>query len=39
MVWIGLLPGELRRATDSWVMSRAGHATYNMTVLFLRVSG
>jgi hypothetical protein len=35
MVWIGLLLGELRRGTDSWVMSWAGHATYNVTVLFL----
>lgn len=35
MVWIGLLLGDLRRGTDSWVMSWAGHATYNVTVLLL----
>ena len=35
MVWIGLLLGELRRVTHSWVMSWVGHATYNVAVLFL----
>lgn len=35
MVWIGLLLGELRRASDSWVISWIGHAGYNVTVLFL----
>jgi hypothetical protein len=28
MLWVGLLLGELRRASDSWVMSWAGHVTY-----------
>lgn len=35
MLWVGLLLGELRRATGSWVMSWAGHAGYNVTVLFM----
>lgn len=35
MLWVGLLLGELRRATGSWVMSWAGHAGYNVTVLFV----
>lgn len=35
MVWVGLLFGELRRASDSWIMSWAGHAAYNMVVLFV----
>lgn len=34
MVWVGLLLGELRRATDSWAMSWAGHSAYNIAVLF-----
>lgn len=33
MVWIGLLLGELRRASNSWVISWAGHVTYNVSVL------
>jgi len=33
MVWIGLLLGELRRASESWVMSWGGHAGYNVAVL------
>lgn len=35
MVWVGLLLGELRRVSKSWVISWAGHASYNVTVLFL----
>lgn len=35
MLWIGLLLGELRRVTDSWAMPWAGHAAYNVAVLFL----
>jgi hypothetical protein len=35
MVWVGLLLGELRLATNSWAMSWVGHTTYNVTVLFL----
>jgi membrane protease YdiL (CAAX protease family) len=35
MVWIGLLLEELSRVTATWVMSWAGHITYNVTVLFL----
>lgn len=35
IVWVGLLFGELRRASDSWIMSWAGHAAYNMVVLFV----
>jgi len=34
MVWVGLLLGELRRASDSWAVSWAGHVIYNVTVLF-----
>jgi len=34
MLWVGLLLGELRRVTDSWAMSWAGHAGYNVAVLF-----
>ena len=33
MVWVGLLLGELRRASGSWVTSWAGHAGYNVAVL------
>ncbi|MDH5667490.1 MAG: CPBP family intramembrane metalloprotease [Nitrospira sp.] len=35
MVWVGLLLGELRRASESWVISWAGHAGYNTTFLFV----
>jgi len=35
MVWVGLLLGELRRASGSWVTSWAGHAGYNVTVLLV----
>jgi Type II CAAX prenyl endopeptidase Rce1-like len=35
MLWVGLVLGELRRVTDSWVMSWAGHACYNAAVLSL----
>lgn len=33
IVWIGLLLGELRRISDSWAMSWAGHVSYNVAVL------
>ncbi|MFO0698603.1 MAG: CPBP family glutamic-type intramembrane protease [Nitrospira sp.] len=33
MVWVGLLLGELRRASHSWVMSWTGHVTYNVSIL------
>jgi hypothetical protein len=33
MFWVGLLLGEIRRATASWVISWAGHAGYNVAVL------
>ena len=33
LVWVGLLLGEIRRATDSWLMSWLAHAGYNITVL------
>jgi hypothetical protein len=40
MLWIGLLLGELRRVTDSWAMSWAGHVSYNIVVLsFLSLIG
>jgi len=40
MVWVGLLLGELRRATDSWAMSWVGHIGYNVAVLvFLPLIG
>lgn len=40
MVWVGLLLGELRRATDSWAMSWVGHIGYNVAVLvFLSLIG
>lgn len=35
MAWVGLLLGELRRASESWAMSWVGHAGYNVAVLFL----
>lgn len=35
MVWVGLLLGELRRASESWAMSWVGHIGYNIAVLFL----
>lgn len=35
MLWVGLLLGELRRTTDSWAMSWAGHVSYNVAVLLL----
>lgn len=35
MVWVGLLLGELRRVTQSWVISWVGHAGYNVAVLFV----
>lgn len=34
LLWVGLLLGELRRATDSWAISWAGHVGYNVAVLF-----
>ena len=34
MAWVGLLLGELRRASQSWAMSWVGHAGYNVAVLF-----
>jgi hypothetical protein len=38
LVWIGILLGEVRRATGSWLMSWLGHFGYNVAVLyFLRV--
>lgn len=39
MVWVGLLLGELRRVTNSWIISWAGHITYNLSVLFLLSGG
>jgi hypothetical protein len=38
MVLVGLLLGELRSVTNSWTMAWAGHATYNVTVLYLLMS-
>lgn len=38
MVWVGLLLGELRRVSKSWVISWAGHAGYNVIVLSLLTS-
>ena len=35
MAWVGLLLGELRRASESWVMSWVGHVGYNVAVLVL----
>lgn len=35
MLWVGALLGEIRRATNSWVMSWIGHSAYNLAVLFL----
>lgn len=37
MVWVGLLLGELRRTSNSWLMSWFGHINYNVTVLFLLI--
>lgn len=34
LVWIGMLLGEIRRATDSWLIAWLGHFGYNMTVLY-----
>lgn len=34
MVWIGILLGEIRRTTGSWLMSWVGHFAYNITVLY-----
>lgn len=39
MVWIGLLLGEIRRVSESWMISWAGHATYNVIVLLLLTGG
>lgn len=33
LIWIGVLLGELRRRTRSWLASWIGHAAYNMTFL------
>jgi len=35
MVWVGMLLGELRRASGSWAISWVGHIGYNVAVLFL----
>lgn len=35
MLWVGLLLGEIRNVTGSWVMSWLGHAAYNLAVLYL----
>lgn len=35
MVWVGLLLGEFRRVSESWVTSWAGHAGYNVAVLLV----
>jgi len=35
LVWIGVLLGELRRASGSWPISWIGHVSYNITVLFV----
>lgn len=34
MLWIGILLGEVRRASGSWPMSWLGHFSYNLTVLY-----
>jgi membrane protease YdiL (CAAX protease family) len=34
MVWIGLLLGEIRRATGSWTLPWFGHFSYNLAVLY-----
>ncbi len=33
LVWVGLLLGEIRRVTKSWLMSWLAHAGYNIIVL------
>jgi hypothetical protein len=33
MLWIGVLLGEIRRATGSWPMAWLGHFGYNIAVL------
>lgn len=35
MVCVGILLGEIRRITQSWMMCWLGHFTYNLLVLFL----
>jgi hypothetical protein len=35
MLWIGVLLGEIRRVTGSWLMSWLGHFSYNVVVLYL----
>ena len=35
LIWIGMLLGELRRASGSWVVSWLGHVSYNLAVLAL----
>lgn len=34
LVWIGILLGEVRRLTSSWLMPWLGHFCYNATVLW-----
>jgi hypothetical protein len=34
MVWIGVLLGEIRRVTGSWLLSWLGHFGYNVAVLY-----
>jgi len=34
MVWVGILLGETRRATGSWLMPWLGHFGYNIAVLY-----
>jgi len=38
MVWIGILFGEIRRATGSWLISWVGHFVYNITFLYFFLS-
>lgn len=35
LIWIGILLGQLRHATDSWLMPWLGHAGYNIAVLYV----
>lgn len=35
MVWVGILLGEIRRITQSWMMCWLGHFTYNLLVLYV----